>query len=193
MPSMAEFSDGELVARVLAGDDSAYAELVRRHHPRVIGLCRSMLSTEQAAEDAAQDAFLKAYRSLASFRADASFATWLYRIAANQCLDCRRKEARGKEQSLDALVEDHGDRIQALSATPGPERSAEDVELVRRVLSALPEQYRLILTLREVQGLDYAEIAQTMECSLDSVKARLKRARRTFLDKLRHLSGAGGV
>jgi RNA polymerase sigma-70 factor (ECF subfamily) len=187
-------ADAELVARARAGEDDAFAELVRRHHAHVIGLCVSMLGDEAAAEDAAQEAFLKAHRSLSAFRGDAAFSTWLYRIAANKCLDARRKLAREKSQSLDALLDaEDGPSLERLLATEGPERSAADKQLVEAVLAELPEAYRMILTLREVSGLDYKEIAEVMDCSLDSVKARLRRARAELLEKLRHFAGKGGV
>jgi RNA polymerase sigma-70 factor (ECF subfamily) len=151
-----------------------------------MGLCLSMLADTAAAEDAAQETFLKAYASLKEFRGDAAFSTWLFRIAANKCLDFKRKSARARTTSLDFLLEEHGDSIQRLLASPGPERSTEDAQLVEEILSCLPDAYRLILTLRELNGLNYQEIAQTMSCSVDSVKARLQRARREFLDRLRH-------
>ena len=186
-------SDFQLVARARAGDHAAFAELVRRHHGPIIALCASMLSDAAAAEDAAQETFLKAHRSLDAFRGDCAFSTWLYRIASNHCLDLRRKTARAKAQSLDALLEDEGERIQALTATSGPERSAEAAEMVERIMSSLPDAYRLILTLRELNGLDYKEIAEAMECSLDSVKARLRRARGEFLKHLRHFADVQDV
>ena len=87
-------TDQELIAGVLAGEQDGYAELVRRHHARVMGVCLSMLGDAASAEDAAQDCFLKAYRSLADFQGQAAFGTWLYRIAANRCLDLLRRRAR---------------------------------------------------------------------------------------------------
>ncbi len=179
-------SDLDLITRIKAGDTDAYAELVRRHHPKVIALCQSMLTNTAAAEDAAQETFLKVYSSLKDFRGDAAFSTWLFRIAANKCLDFKRKSARTRTTSLDFLLEEHGEGIQRLMAGPGPERSTEDAQLVEKILSCLPDAYRLILTLRELNGLTYQEIAQTMNCSVDSVKARLQRARRGFLGRLRH-------
>ncbi|MDE2039815.1 MAG: sigma-70 family RNA polymerase sigma factor [Elusimicrobia bacterium] len=174
----------ELVARVKAGDDGAYAELIRRHHPRIIALCRSLLP--EAAEDAAQEAFLKAYSALGDFRGDCAFSSWLYRIAANKCLDWRRRMGRSGARSLDAALEDPGAALR-LPAAPGPEPALADRQLLEAALGGLPRAYRLILTLRELNGLSYEEIAETMDCSLDSVKARLQRARRDLLERLRHL------
>ena len=169
------------------GQPNAYADLVRRYQMRVLQLCVSMLSNHAQAEDAAQEIFFKAYESLKRFRQDSSFSTWLYRIASNHCLDLLRKKSRHKTESWDGLIEEKGEKIQELLVAPqDPDRAREDAELVRYVLSCLNPDYRLVLTLREIHGLNYQEIAQAMNCSLDSVKARLRRARRDFEEKLRH-------
>jgi len=187
-------TDDELISQVLSGDSEAYADLVRRHHPAIFGLCAGLLRDRSQAEDAAQEIFLKAYRSLSKFRGASSFATWLYRIASNHCLDMLRRRERAATESWDALLEAEGERIERLLSAPvNEERSLEDADLVRRVLDCLPPEYRLILTLRELQGLTYQEIAAAMGCSLDSVKARLRRAREDFEGRLRHFSGAGIV
>jgi RNA polymerase sigma-70 factor (ECF subfamily) len=179
--------DDELVSQAQAGAPDAFAELVRRHHPWVMGLCAATLSDRSAADDAAQEVFLKAYQALPRFQGGSSFSTWLHRIAANLCLDLLRSRARRKTESWDELVEKEGEGIARLLAAPAaPERSADDVDLVQRVLAQLSPEYRMILTLREVQGLSYEEIAAAMDCSLDSVKARLQRARKDFADRLRH-------
>ena len=185
--------DLELIGRVKAGDIDAYADLVRRHHPAVMSLCMGMLADKAAAEDVAQETFLKAYASLKDFRGDAAFSTWLYRIASNKCLDAGRKISRAKTQSLDSLLEGNNEALQRLAAAPGPERALEDAQLVEQILSCLPDAYRLILTLRELQGLTYEEIAVAMSCTVDSVKARLQRARKEFLDQLRHFAAPENV
>jgi RNA polymerase sigma-70 factor (ECF subfamily) len=188
-----ERDDLTLTKAAQLGDGDAFAELIRRHHGQVLALCRSMMPDADSAEDAAQEVFLKAYRSLKSFRGDAAFSTWLYRVGSNRCLDLLRSAGRAKSQSLDALLEDEGERIHALMSESGPERGAADAELVGRVLAALPENYRLILTLREVNGLDYNELCEALDCTLDAVKARLRRARAEFTEKLRHIEGTGRV
>ncbi|MBI5239072.1 MAG: sigma-70 family RNA polymerase sigma factor [Elusimicrobia bacterium] len=181
--------DNDLVSRAKDADRDAFAELVRRHHAWVMGLCAATLGDRSVADDAAQEVFLKAYKSLPKFQGGSSFSTWLHRIAANLCLDLLRQRARRKTESWDELVDKEGDRIQRLLAEPAaPEHSAEDADLVARVLAQLSPEYRLILTLREVQGLSYEEAAAAMGCSLDSVKARLQRARKDFAERLRHFS-----
>jgi len=167
---------------------------VRTYQARVLRLCTSLLTDPASAEDAAQDIFLKAYQSLGAFRGAAAFSTWLYRIAANHCKDLLRKRAREHTESWDALVEEQGEQLEALlRSARDPKAAIADSELADRVLSHLSPGERLLLTLREVQGLSYLELAQTLGCSLDAVKARLRRARQGLQDTLRHFSGSGDV
>lgn len=146
------------------------------------------------ADDAAQEVFLKAYARLKDFRRDSAFSTWLYRVASNHCLDELRRDARRRTESLEALTEREAPSLQRLLAEPtDAARSLEDAELVRAVLDRLPEDYRLILTLRELEGLEYKELMAALDCTMDSVKAKLQRARRLFRDTLRHILPAGRV
>jgi len=182
--------DLELVRQARSGLREAYEALVRRHHARVLQLCLCLLSDRSRAEDAAQEVFLKAYRSLEGFEGACSLSTWLHRVATNHCLDVLRKEARRRTESLDELVEREGERLQrALGSSSDPSRPLEAADLASRILSCLPEEQRAALVLRETQGLSYREIAQALECSVDSVKARLRRARAILQEKLRHFSG----
>ncbi len=153
-----------------------------------------MLGNRTAADDAAQEAFLKAYKSLNTFQEASSFSTWLHRIASNCCLDLLRRRTREKTDSLEALVASQGDGIHSLvRSLENEESSWESADLIQRVLGQLPDDYRLILTLRETQGLSYQEIAETLDCSLDAVKSRLRRARSECEEILRHLSEVGCV
>ena len=179
--------DIEIIKDVLEGDQQRYALIVRKYQSRIFSLCVSMLSDASLAEDAAQEIFVKAYRSLSRFQGHSSFYTWLYRIASNHCLDLLRKKSRNKTQSWEALVEEKGEQIHELLTASGKEEaSAESSELIQRVLSCLSPEYRLILVMREIEGLSYQEIAASLHCSLDAVKARLRRAREDFERKLRH-------
>ena len=186
--------DLDVIRRVREGDRNAYAALVRKYQMRVRGYCVNTLRDAALAEDAAQEIFLKAYQGLPAFRAASSFSTWLYRITANHCRDLQRKAARRPTESLDALLEQEGERAEALLATPAEDRiSGERVELVRRALSHLSETSRAVLILREMQGLSYDELAEALGCSLDAVKGRLKRARQELERRLRHVLQPGGV
>ncbi len=182
--------DHALIEQVLLGNQEAYAELVRAHQAKILRLCASLLSSETEAEDAAQEIFLKAYQSLASFRRESVFSTWLYRIALNHCQDLLRKRSRQRMESLDALIEESGDAIEKLlMSSPAPRRVAESAALVEQILSHLSADQRLILTLREGQGLSYQEIAQLLSCSVEGGRARLRRAREALSEKRATLSG----
>jgi len=177
--------DQEIIKDVLDGNRDAFAGLVHRYHPKVIQLCISLLSHQTLAEDAAQEVFIKAYQKLNQFRAQSKFSTWLYRMTYNHCLDMLRSQTRQKLESWDELVEKEGDKLHGMMSTSkNPMENYDDKDLVARVLSTLHPDYKHILLLREVQGLSYEEIARTMECTIDSVKARLRRAREDLQHKI---------
>jgi RNA polymerase sigma-70 factor (ECF subfamily) len=187
-------TDQQILQLVQAGHKEAYGDLIRQYHKKVMGYCLSMLNNHTEAEEAAQDIFVKAYQSLDKFKGNSSFSTWLYRITTNHCLDILRKRNRRKTVSLDALVEQSGDRINGMFASD--ENAAAGVEnrqMAHKILSTLPEDYRAILTLREAQGLEYQEIADTLECSLDAVKGRLARARKQLQENLKTFLNPKGV
>lgn len=191
---MGPIEDFELVQKIRSGQRGAFADLVRKYQKKVLGFCISLLSDLTQAEDAAQEIFIKAYQSLDNFRGKSSFFTWLYRIASNHCLDLLRKRSRQKTESWEALLEREGERLHRLLAVShNPESPLEESDLLERVLSQLSPDYRIILTLREVQGFTYQEIADILDCSLDAVKARLRRARQELEEKLRHFLGSENV
>ena len=167
---------------------------MRKYQARVLRLCTSLLADATLAEDAAQEIFLKAYHALRNFRGASTFSTWLYRIAANHCKDLLRVRARQRTESWDALIEQHGEHIQELLVASEDQQAAlANAELIEKILSSLPPDYRVILTLREVEGLSYDELAATLHCSLDAVKARLRRARQALQERLRHFSASPPV
>ena len=168
-------------------NDAEFEALVREHAPRVRALCASVLRDPAEADDAAQDAFLKAYRSLPRFKGDASFGTWVHRIAVNVCLDRLRAASRRRAESLETLGERDAPALSAL-VEPSTEAACADRDLAERLLARLTPEQRLAFTLCERERLSYAEIAASMSCSLDSVKARIKRARAELLEAARHFS-----
>jgi RNA polymerase sigma-70 factor (ECF subfamily) len=163
-----------LIAQARRGDRGAFEQLVREHHDAILAFCRGRLRNDQDADDALQDTFFSAYTGIRRFRGDASFSTWLHQIAASRCNDKLRALKRNKSQSLDEL-EETGMHVPA--AGRSPEESALQRNLAAAALSPLTPAYQRILMLREVFELDYEEIAQVLHCTLDSVKARLRRAR----------------
>ena len=179
--------DFDIILDVLTGNRNAYAEIVRRYEQRVRSYCAMTLRDTLAAEDAAQEVFIKAYEALGKFRGNSSFSTWIYRIAANHCTDLLRKKIRHKTESWDSLLEKNKDKTESLLSVASEAGNTESSELVTQLLASLPEKSKAVLMLREIHGLSYQELAESLECSIDAVKARLKRARQEAEIKLRHL------
>lgn len=162
-----------MTKRFQSEDLSEFEELVRKYQDRIYNLCRYMVRDPQDAQDAAQDAFLKAFKGLKDFSPESSLYTWLYRIAVNTCLDYQRKSHRSKF-SDECLSEDRP------SDDPSPERDCEAREISEAVQSALqklPKKLRPAIVLREIDGLSYEEIAEILHTSLGTVKSRISRAR----------------
>lgn len=184
--------DLDLIARARQGDLTAFNVLVERYQTSVFNLCLRMLGAPAPAEDAAQEAFISAYRSLGRFRGG-SFRAWLFRIAANACYDEMRRRKARPATSLDRSG-DEGERpIEPPDTAPSMEERAATAELHRALedaLAQLPDEQRLAIVLCDVQGFGYAEIAETMRVSLGTVKSRISRARsrlRTIILEQREL------
>ena len=170
------------VRRVLDGDVNAFEQLMHAHEKTVYNLALRALGNPQDAEDVTQEAFLKAYRSLSSFRGDSKFSVWLYRIVSNLCLDFLRARSRRPSQSL--TVEDDEGEVGELEI-PDEHFSPEKLldrkltrESVQRGLASLPDDARQILLLRELKGLSYEEIADVLDLEPGTVKSRIFRARK---------------
>lgn len=163
-------TDGDLISRHLAGDPRAFTELMERHQRRVYNLAYRMLGNAPDAADAAQEVFLTCLRKLSGFRGDAAFSTWLYRVALNVCHDALRK--RGRE-----LLFEEPPEAPLAAAAPDPADAAAAAADVQRALMRVPEEFRTVLILHDVQDLPYEEIAETVGVPLGTVKSRLHRAR----------------
>jgi RNA polymerase sigma-70 factor (ECF subfamily) len=184
----------QLVRLAQEGSPEAFEELVRRFQPKVFSMALSFTRNRQAADDLAQEVFLKAYLALPRFHGKSEFGTWLYRISVNHIKDYLRKKGRAKEVSLDDVREiSFSDREQTERADEERETEARRT-LVRKFVEALPDKYRIILTLRDIQGLAYEDIARILKLSPGTVDSRLHRARRMLRLKLApHLAGEGGT
>jgi RNA polymerase sigma-70 factor, ECF subfamily len=170
-------TDADLVSRAQAGRLDAFEELVRRHRLGAYRVALRMLGDESDAEDATQDAFVQAWRKLAGFRADAAFSTWMHRIVTNRCLNMLRARRR-----TEPLAEDQE------APASRPDRIAEgrwQIEDLKRAIGRLTPEQRAPLVLRELEGLSYEEIAETLELSIPAVKSRLHRARLELLSAMR--------
>jgi len=174
--------DEDLVRGYLSGDYGAFAALVERHERRVYNLALRMTGREEDARDATQDAFLTALRKLSSFRGEAAFTTWMHRVTINACYDLLRKRAR---QPLLDLGDDEHPRPEP---TPAPDH-ADATELsidVQRALLEVPEDFRAVMILHDVQDLPQEEVAAILSIPVGTVKSRLHRGR-IALAKAMHL------
>ena len=169
--------EGQLIQSSRKGDLDAFNTLVQVYQRQVYNLCLRMLGSA-VAEDAAQEAFINAYRRLSSFRGG-NFRAWLLRIASNICCDELRRHRSRPAASLDAALE-AGSPADVPSDLAGPEEEALRGELGRHLqqgLATLPAERRLVIILRDVHGLSYEELTETMGCSLGTVKSRIARGR----------------
>jgi RNA polymerase sigma-70 factor (ECF subfamily) len=182
----AEGSEAHLIERARKGELDAFNHLVERYERPLYNLCLRMLSSPQSAEDATQEAFISAFRSLKSFR-DGSFKSWLFRIGSNACYDELRKQKSRPWRSLDAPAGEDERTIEVPDGDMTPEESAENVELgdvLKEAIASLPPDQRLAIILRDVQELDYEEIAEVTNTNLGTVKSRINRARSKLRDVL---------
>jgi len=185
--------DALLIEAFQRGDKKAFDELVIRHKDRIFNLCYRFLGDYEEANDSAQEAFVKAYGSLNTFRLESAFFTWLYRIAVNACknkLGSAAYRAKRKTVSLDnpGNSEDGPLPMEIQNGTPSPLARMEEKEkmaLVQRALDTLPTEFKMVVTLRDVEGLSYEEIAEVTGLNLGTVKSRIARARTDLRNKLR--------
>lgn len=174
-------TDKELVERVQAGDKSAFNVLVQKYQPKIITLVNRYVNDPSAAMDVAQEAFVKAYRGLDSFRGESAFYTWLYRIAINTAKNYLVAEKRRTPDSeIDCQdAELYSDNL-ALRDNASPERmllTDEIRDTVSVAIQKLPEDLKIAITLRELEGMSYEDIATAMECPIGTVRSRIFRAR----------------
>jgi RNA polymerase sigma-70 factor (ECF subfamily) len=184
--------DAELLARIRAGDERACEALVRQHAGRMLGLARRFLRTQEDSADAVQDAFLSAFRSLEGFEGKSALGTWLHRIVVNVCLKRRRARSRSREVQIDELLPS----FDQSGHHSHPVRSWEDGALARLTraetrayvwacIDRLPDSYRQVLVLRDIEELDTEQTAQHLGINPGAAKTRLHRARqalRTLLE-----------
>jgi len=189
----ASLDEEEFLAGLRRNDDASFEKLVRAYSPRLLLVTRRILRDEEEARDALQDAFLSAFRAIDSFDGRSRLSTWLHRIAINAALMKLRKRPRGRERSMQDLLpryQDDGHPVElAVEWDAKPEaavQNKETAEIIRASIDELPDSYRTVLLLRDIEQLDTAETAQILGATRGVVKVRLHRARqalRTLLDK----------
>ena len=180
-------ADGELAAAVAAGDADAFEQLVRKYERPVLSTIYRYVGDRVAAEDVAQEVFLKVWRRAKSFKGRSSFSTWLYRVVVNQSLNFRRKRARAKNVPLDEAVAAAGPRLD--ERLDGARKAAA----VRAAVDELPPRQRMALILCRFEGRSYREVAEIMRTSTSSVESSLFRARRALKKKLLPLRERGEI
>lgn len=182
--------ESALIAKLKAGDAAAYERVVREMGGRMLAVARRILVDENESQDAVQDAFVSAFRNIGKFEGNSQLATWLHRITVNACLMRLRKKRRQDEVSLDGPLPSFaadGHPAHAVSAwkhAPSGEELAETRNSIRAAIEKLPEHYRIVLVLRDIEGLDTAQTAELLETTEAAVKIRLHRARQALRELL---------
>ena len=187
--------DAALVARVQRGDKRAFDLLVLKYQRKIMRLLSRMIRDPADIEDVTQEAFVKAYRALPQFRGDSAFYTWLYRIAINTARNWQA--AHGRRPLTTSVVENSDgetfDEIDNLTDNSTPESmlaSRQIADTVTAAMQALPEELRTAIVLREIEGMSYEDIAQTMGCPIGTVRSRIFRAREAIAAQLRSVLGS---
>jgi len=186
--------DQQLVERAQRGDKRAFDLLVSKYQRKLARLLSRFIRDSTEVEDVTQEAFIKAYRALPAFRGDSAFYTWLYRIGINTAKNYlvamgRRAPTTTNIDSEEAEGFEDGDQLRDLN-TPEDELASKQVaETVNQTLGELPEELRTAITLREIEGLSYEDIANIMNCPIGTVRSRIFRAREAIAEKLRPLLG----
>lgn len=183
-----------LVQRAQQGDERAFEALVRKYQRKVARLLSRFFRDEAEIEDVAQEAFIKAYRALPSFRGDSAFYTWLFRIAVNTAknhLQSAQRRLQESSISLSANEDEEGGNHEDLLAdisTPENELiSSQIAQIITNAIESLPPDLRMAITLREFEGLSYDEIAEIMDCPIGTVRSRIFRAREVIAERIRPL------
>lgn len=185
--TLVEQSDAELVRSTLCGNKTAYNTLVLRYQRQVYNLAYRMLGNAEDSGDLVQDTFIRAYGALASFRQDASFLTWLYKIASNLCIDQLRSRKTRSAISLDSEREEGREPANEARCNAPEDMAVRGAvqEVVHHAIQNLPERYRQVVVMRHLQDMSVEEIAQALELPTGTVKTHLFRAREMLRGRLR--------
>jgi RNA polymerase sigma-70 factor, ECF subfamily len=189
--------DQLLVDRAQHGDKKAFELLVLKYQRKLMRLISRLIRDQAEAEDVVQEAFIKAYRALPQFRGDSAFYTWLYRIGINTAKNYLVTQGRRAPTSTEADVEeaetfDDGEQLRDINTPESMLATKQIAETVNLAMEVLPEELRIAITLREIEGLSYEDIAEAMHCPIGTVRSRIFRAREAIAEKLRPLLDTAG-
>ena len=177
-------SEEKLIRQAIGGSSDAFTALMSGHERRMYAICLRICQNAEDAQDCLQDAMLRVYRSLDRFKGESAFSTWLYRVTTNTCLDALRRQKARPGTSLDALLETGWSPMEEGDT---PEERAVRREMgaaLREMIAELPEDLRVAVVLRDVEGLSYEELAQTLNVNVGTVKSRISRARERLRAKI---------
>ena len=189
--------DQQLVERVQRGDKQAFDLLVIKYQRRLARLLSQFIRDAAEVDDVTQETFIKAYRALPSFRGESAFYTWLYRIGINTAKNFLVTQGRRVPTTSigfdneDAENFEEGSQLREMNTPESELMSKQIAQTVNQTLQELPEELRMAITLREIEGLSYEEIASIMNCPIGTVRSRIFRARETIAEKLRPMLGTG--
>ena len=189
--------DAELVARVQRGDKQAFDLLVLKYQRKIMRLLSRMIRDQSEIEDVAQESFIKAYRALPQFRGESAFYTWLYRIAINTARNWlaqnnRRPSTPSAQENEDGETFDATDNLTDSSNPESEMASRQIADTVNKAINDLPEELRNAIVMREIDGMSYEDIAESMNCPIGTVRSRIFRAREAIATRLRPLLGDTG-
>lgn len=192
--AMGEAGEAELIARLQRGEEAAFRELVTTRGPRLLSAARRLVGNEHEAQDCLQDAFIRAFRSIGRFESRSSLSTWLHRIVVNVCMTRLAARKRRAEESIDDLLpvfDEDGFRVDSVEPAAASVEAMvsqhENRVLIRAALEQLPENYRTVIIMRDLEEMDTAETAEALGVTVTAVKLRLHRARAALRAKLEPL------
>jgi len=183
------YTDEELVRKSQKGDINAFEQLISKYQQKIYNIAYRLMGNPHDASDLAQEALIKVYKSIGSFRLDASFSTWVYHIVTNVCRDELRKRNRHQVSSLDEPLNLHDGEVnkEVADFSNSPEfayEQKESGEYIQKLINSLNPEYRMVVVLREMMGFSYEEIARELDITLGTVKSRLNRARKYLKDRI---------
>lgn len=180
-----EFDERRMIANASGGDPEAFNRLMELHERKMYAVALRMCANREDAQDCLQEAMLRVYRAIGSFKGESSFSTWLYRITMNTCLDELRRKKNKQSASLDDLLEEGWAPADEHGSPEGHALRVETARALQQTIRELPEDMRAAIVLRDIQGYSYEEIARMLDVNVGTIKSRISRGREKLREKLR--------